>query len=256
VVFALATTVADTALLLDVCAGPDLRDRTSLPAPQLSYRRSIDHLQTAGLRAAISPDLGFVPVETEIGDLVAAAYEDLVRLAGLRPAPVPVALDDFLGIYTEIEGVDRWIGLPGGHWPARAAELGPALRKRWAASARVTLPQLAEVYTRRRRLELQVADLFDSLDVLVTPSASYPAFPADGPIPTLVSGVRVAPLTGVAFPILASLCNLPAITVPAGLTRSGMPVGMQIVARQHCEHVCLRLARLLEQHRPWPLLAV
>lgn len=256
VIFALATTVADTALLLDVCAGPDLRDRTSLPAPQFSYRSAIDHLQTTGLRAAISPDLGFVPVETEIGDLVAAAYEDLVRLAGLRAVPVPVALDDFLGIYTEIEGVDRWIGLPGGHWPARAAELGPALRKRWAASARVTLPQLAEVYTRRCRLELQVAGLFDSLDVLVTPSASYPAFPADGPIPTMVSGVRVAPLTGVAFPILASLCNLPAITVPAGLTRSGMPVGMQIVARQHCEHVCLRLARLLEQHRPWPLLAV
>jgi aspartyl-tRNA(Asn)/glutamyl-tRNA(Gln) amidotransferase subunit A len=252
VVFALATTVADTALLLDVCAGPDPRDRTSLPAPPLCYRSIIEDLPATGLRVAVSMDLGFVPVETEIAALVMAGYEDLVSVAGLQPVSVPVVLEDFFGVYTKIEGVDRWMDLPDSLWPDRADELDPALKSGWESGARATLPKIAKVYTERRRLEQQVAALFSEFDVLITPSASYPAFPANGPMPTLINGNQVAPFTGVAFPVLASLCNLPAITVPVGLTGNGLPVGMQIVARQHSEHVCLRLARLFEQGRPWP----
>jgi len=251
-VFAVATTVADTALLLDICAGPDPRDRTSLPAPPFSYRHAIEDLPVTGLRAAVSMDLGFVPVETEVAALVMASYEDLIRVAGLQPVSVPVALDDFFGVYTKIEGVDRWIDLPDSLWPDRADELDPDLRRGWESGALATLPKIAKVYTERSRLEQQVAALFDEFDVLITPSVSYPAFSADGPMPTLINDHPVAPFTGVAFPVLASLCNLPAMTVPAGLTGNGLPVGMQIVARQHSEHVCLRLARLLEQGRPWP----
>ena len=250
--FSLATTVADTALLLDICAGPDPRDRTSLPAPPLRYRSAIDDLPVAGLRAALSMDLGFVPVEPEVAALVTAGYEDLVRLAGLQPVSVPVTLDDFFGVYTKIEGVDRWIDLPDSLWPDRADELDPALQAGWESGARATLPKIAKVYTERRKLEHQVAALFGEFDVLITPSVSYPAFPADGPMPTLINGRQVAPFAGVAFPVLASLCNLPAMTVPVGLSGDGLPVGMQIVARQHSEHVCLRLAGLFEHGRPWP----
>lgn len=251
VVFALATTIADTALLLDICAGPDPRDRTCLPAPTMLYRKAIEDFPVNGLRAALSLDLGFAAVETEIADLVTAAYGDLVGSADLRTVSVPVALEDFFDVYSKIEGVDRWIDLPEGLWPDRADELTPALQKGWESGARATLPKLARVYTERRRLEQQTAALFDEFDVLVTPSASYGAFPADGPMPTTINNLEVTPFTGVAFPVLASLCNLPAITVPIGLTCNGLPVGMQIIGRQHNEHVCLRLARLFEQARPW-----
>lgn len=68
VLFALSTTVADTALLLDVCSGPDPRDRTSLPSPQFSYRNIIENLRVDGLRATLSLDLGFIPAEPRRGD--------------------------------------------------------------------------------------------------------------------------------------------------------------------------------------------
>lgn len=252
VVFALATTVADTALLLDVCAGPDARDRTCLPAPAVRYRAAIGDLPVAGLRIAFSLDLGFIPVEPEVAAIVEAGYLALVEAAQLTPVRARVKVDDFSDIYRKIEGVDRWVDLPDGLWPARASELNPAIRPRWESGASATLPKLGAVYTARGRLERQVAALFDDFDVLVTPSASYPAFGADGPVPAEINGEQLDPYVGIAFAFLASVCNLPAMSVPVGVTGAGLPVGMQIIARQHSEEICLRLAALLEQAQPWP----
>jgi Asp-tRNA(Asn)/Glu-tRNA(Gln) amidotransferase A subunit family amidase len=53
--------------------------------------------------------------------------------------------------------------------------------------------------------------------------------------------------------MFANVANLPAITVSAGLTADGLPVGLMITARRHREDICLRLARIFEQAAPWPL---
>ena len=54
------------------------------------------------------------------------------------------------------------------------------------------------------------------------------------------------------FTMLANLCWNPAVSVPAGTTRAGLPVGLQIMARRHADDVVLRLARIFEEARPWP----
>jgi aspartyl-tRNA(Asn)/glutamyl-tRNA(Gln) amidotransferase subunit A len=56
----------------------------------------------------------------------------------------------------------------------------------------------------------------------------------------------------VPFTMLANLSWNPACSVPAGTNSEGLPVGLQIMGRRHEDHVVLRLARLLEQARPWP----
>jgi aspartyl-tRNA(Asn)/glutamyl-tRNA(Gln) amidotransferase subunit A len=89
-----------------------------------------------------------------------------------------------------------------------------------------------------------VAELFAGIDVLLTPSTAVPAFAAEGPPP---GGAMSTPFT-----MLANLCWNPATSVPAGLTADGLPVGLQIVARRHCDDVALRLAKILEDARPWP----
>ena len=59
--------------------------------------------------------------------------------------------------------------------------------------------------------------------------------------------------TWVLLTTFANVTNLPAITVPAGLTANGLPVGLMITAARHREDIYLRLARIFEQAVPWPV---
>ncbi len=102
-------------------------------------------------------------------------------------------------------------------------------------------------------LELQVAALFEDIDVLLTPTNPCPPFAAEGPMPTEIGGQKCHAGSAALLTMFANVANLPAITVPAGLTADGLPVGLMITARRHREDICLRLARIFEQSAPWPL---
>jgi Asp-tRNA(Asn)/Glu-tRNA(Gln) amidotransferase A subunit family amidase len=252
VVGSLTTTVADHALLLDVMAGPDRRDRTCLPKPTGSYLDAIERLDVRGLRAAWSTDLGFAIVDPEVAVIAGRAATTLVEAAGLTLVERPAIFDDYIPTYARIEGVDQFIGVDPDLWQHHLDLLDPLVAPGWRTTPNVTLPKLARVEEERRRIEHQVAELFDDIDVLLTPMAAVPAFAAEGPMPTEICGQATHAGMAVPFAMLANLVNVPAISVPAGLTRDGLPVGLQIVAERFREDVCLRLARILEQAAPWP----
>jgi aspartyl-tRNA(Asn)/glutamyl-tRNA(Gln) amidotransferase subunit A len=252
VVGALATTITDTARLLDVMAGPDRRDRTCLPASGVRFEDVIETLDVEGLRVAFSADLGFAIVDDEVAALSEAAARELTAAAGARPVAVAVTFDDYLGVYSRIERADMWIDIPEGRYPERADELDPLVRPGWDAAARSDLIRFAGVYRARREIEHRCAAYFDEFDVLITPATSIPAFAAEGPMPTTVAGRRTHTGMSVPFAMLANLCNLPSISLPAGRTSDGLPVGILVTADRHREDICLRLGRILEQHAPWP----
>ena len=253
VVGSLTTTVADTALLLDVMAGPDERDRTCLPPPGLGYLDVIGRPERVeGLRVAWSSDLGFAVVEPEVAELAHAAADDLVEAAGLTLVDRPVELEDYIATYARMEGVDQFVGIAPELWQDRLDELDPLVAPGWRSTSTVTLPKLARVEESRRQLVRRVAALFEDIDVLLTPMSSVPAFAAEGPMPTEVAGVSGHAGMAVPHPMLANLVNLPAISLPAGLTGAGLPIGLQVVARRFREDVCLTLAAIQEQARPWP----
>ena len=104
----------------------------------------------------------------------------------------------------------------------------------------------------RRRLVQQVAALYEDIDLLLTPMASIPPFAAEGPMPTEIDGQEVHGGMSVVLGFLASLVNLPAISVPAGLTQAGLPVGLQVIGPRHREDLVLAAAARYEQARPWP----
>jgi aspartyl-tRNA(Asn)/glutamyl-tRNA(Gln) amidotransferase subunit A len=252
VVGSLTTTVADHALLLDVMAGPDGRDRTCLPAPVGRYIDAIEMLDVRGLRVAFSADLGFAVVDPEVRAVCGAAFETLVAAAELRVVDADTRFDDYIPVYARMEGVDMFVDVDPVLWQQHLDELDPRVAPGWRSASTATLPKLADVYTARRRIEHRTASLFDEIDLLVTPMAAITAFAAEGPMPTEICGQRVHAGMSVPFAMLANLVNLPAISVPAGLSSDGMPIGLQIVAHRHRDDVCLRLARLLEQAAPWP----
>jgi aspartyl-tRNA(Asn)/glutamyl-tRNA(Gln) amidotransferase subunit A len=258
----LTTTVADAARHLDVAAGPDDRDRYSLPAerglPGGSYEAAIDELDVNGLRVQWSVDLGFAAVEPEVAELAAAAAEALVAAAGLKPVSRDVALTDPVAVWLSAGSADLWCGIERSWWPARADDFTPYVRYALEATFDKPVHTLASSVERRRRLDAEVAEIFDPLDgvdVLLTPTTAVAAFAAEGPSPTLIAGRDVSPAMSVPFTMLANLCGNAAASVPAGVTSSGLPVGLQIVCRRHADAEVLRLARILEQAQPWPRLA-
>jgi aspartyl-tRNA(Asn)/glutamyl-tRNA(Gln) amidotransferase subunit A len=252
---ALTTTVADAARHLDVVAGPDDRDRLSLPASGAAYERLVEALDVGGLRAAWSGDLGFAAVDPEVSELTQAAAAALVEAAGLELVDRPVTLTDPVRTWMSAGAVDMWLSLEEGMWPDRGGELMGFVRRGYEATEEYTVRKFARSYRWRHRLEGEVAALFADVDVLLTPATAVPAFPADGPMPLEIDGREVVPGMAVPFTMLANLCWNPAVSVPAGVTSEGLPIGLQVIGRRHRDDVVLRLARIFEQARPWPRLA-
>jgi aspartyl-tRNA(Asn)/glutamyl-tRNA(Gln) amidotransferase subunit A len=249
----LSLTVQDTARFLDVAAGPSPTDRMSLPPADVRFEQVMETLNVAGLKAAWSPDFGFIPTEKECIDVARAAAEKLSKAAKLKWTdrefksidPVPTwgfsAMTRLLGDL-QAEGL----------WPAKADLLGERLRSRMEQLKEPTPLDLARADQARRTIEVETAKFFEDVDVLFSPVTTLVSIPAEGPVPTTIAG-RDARSTGAeAHLMMANFCWLPAISVPAGLSSTGFPIGLQIVCRRWRDDVALRLARIWEQTQPWP----
>jgi aspartyl-tRNA(Asn)/glutamyl-tRNA(Gln) amidotransferase subunit A len=249
----LSLTVQDTARFLDVAAGPSPTDRMSLPPADVRFEQVMETLNVAGLKAAWSPDFGFIPTEKECIDVARAAAEKLSKAAKLKWTdrefksidPVPTwgfsAMTRLLGDL-QAEGL----------WPAKADLLGERLRSRMEQLKAPTPLDLARADQARRTIEVETAKFFEDVDVLFSPVTTLVSIPAEGPVPATIAG-RDARSTGAeAHLMMANFCWLPAISVPAGLSSTGFPIGLQIVCRRWRDDVALRLARIWEQTQPWP----
>jgi aspartyl-tRNA(Asn)/glutamyl-tRNA(Gln) amidotransferase subunit A len=250
----LTTTVADSARHLDVAAGPDDRDRFSLPRPPVTYELAIDALPVEGTRARWSPDLGCFRCDPEVRAVSEAAARELATAAGLALDDDPVELTDPLRAWLGAGALDLWFELEPGMWPGVADDLTRYSRSVLEQTVDYPLPRYADAVRRRDVLVQDAARLFAEVEVVMTPTTAVAAFPAGGPPPDEIDGHPARPLGASATPftMLANLCWNPAVSVPAGRTSAGLPVGLQIMARRHHDEVPLRLARIWEQTRPWP----
>jgi aspartyl-tRNA(Asn)/glutamyl-tRNA(Gln) amidotransferase subunit A len=248
----LATTVREAARHLDVTAGPDDLDRTSLPPWHSSYEAAIEELAVRGVRARWSPDLGFAAVDPEVESVTRAAAHGLAEAAGLVLDEEPVHLTDPVRTWLSAGAVDLWLAIEPGSWPAVADDLMRYSRRTLEQTEAYPVSKYARALRRRAQLEADVAAIFSDVDVLLTPTTAVPAFPAEGPPPDTIAGRKVDPAMAVPFTMLANLCWNPACSVPAGTSAGGLPIGLQVVGRRHADDVVLRLARLFEQARPWP----
>lgn len=251
---ALARTVADAARHLDVASGPDDGDRQSLPAFDGSFEACIERLDVSGLRAVWTADYGYAPVEPEVREIAHQAAERLIKAAGLQAREIPFhpvnIYRHFGAIFgsTLEEDFTRDGILPDG-FDKLSAPVQRLIAKVRERRAEIDVKQSWEqVYL----LERQVAELFRETDLLFSPATSCAPYGADDPIPSLVDGRDASETGAEPFGMLANACWNPSISIPAGFTSDGLPVGLQITARRHRDDVLLRLARIAEQRFPWP----
>jgi aspartyl-tRNA(Asn)/glutamyl-tRNA(Gln) amidotransferase subunit A len=249
----ITASVGDTARILDVAAGPDDCDRMTLPAPGISYEKLIETLNVGGLRAVWSEDLGFAPVEPDVAALTRAAAFRLAEAAGLcmfdravRFTNVYMAANMHLTRRFAEELAQRGI------LPEQKHLLSPGPRFFLEKAQNFSQADVFEALLMEMRLEQEIAAFFRDADVLLTPCHSTPAFAAEGPLPEWIAGKDASQTHGDSFPMLANIGWNPSISVPAGLTSDGLPVGLLITVRRHRDDIALRLARILELTTPWP----
>jgi aspartyl-tRNA(Asn)/glutamyl-tRNA(Gln) amidotransferase subunit A len=257
----MVTSVRDAAVHLDTVAGPDDRDRTSLPPPTVSYEHAIDHLDVRGLRIGWSLDLGFAVVDPEVAELARAAAEVVAAEAGSPLIELDLELTDPIRTWLSANSVGTWIDVAGTDaYPERLGDLTPYVAASLSSTVDRPLRSLVNPLLRRKQLAADAAAIFDQVDVLLTPTTAVPAFAAAGPPPATIAGEDMAARFGssaagamnVPFTMLANLCWNPACSVPAGLSSGDLPIALQIMGRRHTDDVVLRLAHLFEQARPWP----
>jgi len=246
--------VGDLARYLQVAAGPDDRDRQSLPDPGWRLEDLIETLNVAGLRAVWSPDYGYAAVDSEVEEIARGAAERLIADARLARVSREVKLTN---AYLHL-GAVQLVNLEAdftasGILPDGYGMLSPIVRHFIDLTReRKNGIDAAYSWSMIHRLEQEVAVLFRDIDLLLSPATACRPYAADGLIPATIDG-RDASESGVEpFGPIANICWNPAISIPAGLTADGLPVGLQIVARRHRDDILLRLARIAEREWAWP----
>jgi len=254
----ITTCVADWARLLDVMSGPYSGDRASLPEPAVNYETCTETLDVTGLSALWSADYGFAVVEDEVSYIARAATDKLIAAGGLnlveRDFSPPNAVRHWM-----TESMDRVLTGLGvmGVWPDQGDQLSPGIRSLLTEfeAMKTTREQVYQAHKALPGIEPVVAELFNHVDILLSPTTACVAFGAGEPMPRIIAGRDASETRAEPFGFLANACWLPSISVPAGVTEAGLPVGLQITCRRHSDELVLRLARILEQTQPWPLLA-
>jgi aspartyl-tRNA(Asn)/glutamyl-tRNA(Gln) amidotransferase subunit A len=245
----LTKTVADAALVLDVTAGPSPCDPNSLPAPGLSYAAALAEALPPGTRFGWSPELGYAVVQSDVAALAEDAAHVFEKL-GHRLVPVaggPPELGREWGLLGSFELRSHLAAL----LPERRAEIGRALLQGLDLAETIDARAWGEMAKKRAELNAWCAALFEQVDFLLTPTVPYDPPPAKGPFPRETEGRRQRPAGVAAFTIPFNWSWHPAATVRAGLSRRGLPAGLQIVGPRHRDDLVLRAALAFERERPW-----
>jgi len=250
--------VRDAARYVDTIAGPTDVDPTSLPRPARSYEDAVVSGAAAtrvrGLRAAWSSTLGFAVCDPEVEKLAHEAALALVADAGIDLVDVEFHLRQPGRAWAIVSSIDT----AANHLAAargRMDDVTPVSRAGLEMIEQLTPDQLLLAEQRRWELLRAIADVFDQVDLILTPTTATTAFVAEGPPPFEIAGQRVGGMGSVPYTAPFNISGMPAVNIPVGVSVEGLPVGLQVVARRHEEELVLACGAIAESKRPWPKFA-
>jgi amidase len=241
----MARTALDLALFLDAATTEHIEDPLALPAPTRSY---VEAVRAARIprRIAYSPDLGLFPVDREVAAICASVVPRFEQMGARVEAAAPDLRDAPFIFQT----------LRAKQFAAEMAELLQTARNKlkpeviWNIEKGLALSaaEINRAEIGRGRLFQRISAFFRNYDLLICPAAIVPPFEVERRYVEEVDGVRFdnyVDWIGITYALTLTAC--PIAAVPAGFTKSGLPVGVQIVAPPRRDDLALGAAHLLEQ---------
>lgn len=241
-------TVADSALFLEVMAGPHPLDHTTLEAGPASYLARLGE-GVKGKRIAYSADLDHARVDPEVADLVKAAAARFTELGATVEAvktpwanPGPELIRFFWSAHmTRLKQfLEAW-----------GNRMDPGLVACIRDSEHVTIADYQAMRERKMAYVAAIHRWFMDWDFLLTPSVSVAAFPADKLMPDHWPAHSWDWVSWAEFSYPFNMSWNPAASVPCGFTPAGLPVGLQIVGKRFDDLGVLQAAAAFEAIQPW-----
>ena len=246
----LTRSVADAALALTVMAAPDLRDVYAWTSPAPDFRTGLDD-GVAGLKVAYSPRLGYASrVEPEVATAVKAAAGVFEALGARVDEADPELGGDPVAAWTTLWWSSAAAVLQS-YDDARVRELAdPGLVAGAAQGLKTSAIDYIRAQLKRAELHGACARFFERYDLLLTPTMPLPAFEAGHVMPPSGDwGAAWTDWSPFSYPF--NLTQQPAASIPCGLTRDGLPIGLQIVGAIGADALVLRASRAFEEARPF-----
>ena len=264
----LTRSVKDAAAILNVIAGHDPKDSTSLDTPVPDYLDGIDK-GVAGLKIGIPKEYFVEGIDAEVSSSIEAATKKLTEL-GATTVPISLPHTDYaVSVYylvataeassnlARFDGVkyglrvDNGTGLMDMYKESREAGFGPEVKRRIMLGTYALSSGYYDAYYKKAsQVRTLIKNDFDSAftkcDLVLTPTAPTAAFKmgekTSDPLTMYLSDI---------FTLSASLAGLPAISVPSGFTEAGLPIGLQLIGKALDEATVLRAANAYEESTEW-----
>ena len=290
-----ARSVRDVARYLDVCAGTDPMDPTTLPSDG-QWEARLGSVDLTGMRAAVIPDIGGGILDKGMAEHVEAEAEKLIKWAGLKRVEVKVEIPN-LAAHWMIGNLATLLADLGEMWPRCLPDLTDEVGIGLLLSQSLYNLRLAAVAEELRVLANEaMGRAFEQCDLIIGAVNPGVAFAADAATSSdeksFIDVATTNPASRIAFRGImgavrvasSAAPKLPSALVTAAAERSpdtmamgaltmisniygnpavsipsgtmdGLPVGLQVLGRHHEDAVLLDVARTVEQNQPWPLIA-
>ncbi len=244
----LSRTVADSALMMSVIAGPDDRDRHSLPKADFDWMDALAG-DIKGLKVAFTPDLGYAAVDAEVRAITEKAARMFESDLGCTVEEAHPGWDDpmeafwgLVALESDLKGMRELVAKYGDRMQPHLVEL---------LNTPFTAEDLTNAVMGRKAVCNKMWRFMREYDLFLTPTVSTTAFGLGIQGPETIGGTAVGPFDWVPFTFPINMTGQPAASVPAGFTSEGLPVGLQIVGRHLDDPLVLRASAAFEAAAPW-----
>ena len=242
----MARNVSDLALMLDAMATLTWHDPLSRQVPAGGFQAMM-HQTRPPQRVGFSANLGLRSIDRE----VAAVCEASVRRFTDMGCAVEGEAPDFSGAIDSFQVLRALLfaDVRGDLLPDERTRINPDIVWNIEKGQTLTPAEIIRATRDRNALFHRVARFFDDHDLLVCPTVAVQPFPVEQRFPTEIAGEKLTSYIDWMFlTFVITLTGCPAISLPCGLTREGLPVGIQLVGRPHGDAELVRLANVVEKN--------